>query len=67
MEPINFLKANKNLLKLDGWTDGQCSSLPSEDQQRSHGNLFVMDATYHVIGCLCGQPRTLVAVLEARS
>jgi len=28
MEPMNFAQANKNLLKPEGWTDEECSSLP---------------------------------------
>ena len=28
MEPVKFKQANKDLLKPEGWTDEQCSSLP---------------------------------------
>jgi len=34
--------------------------LAVEPQERNHDGLCVLDATYRVITCLCGQPRALV-------
>lgn len=40
--------------------------LAVEPQERTHGSLHVLDATYRVIACLCGQPRALVSGLLHR-